>query len=75
MPTAGTYQLEILITRPFTNDLAAANSTPEQFLDNVSISGTPVPEPSTFALLGAGFLFLIGVGRSLGKRQACKPQK
>ncbi|MGA3185737.1 MAG: PEP-CTERM sorting domain-containing protein [Bryobacteraceae bacterium] len=60
MPTAGTYQLEILITRPFTNDLAAANSTPEQFLDNVSISGTPVPEPSTFALgtLGAAGLAL-----------------
>jgi hypothetical protein len=37
-------------------------------LDNVQITSTPVPEPSTILLSGPGFVGLLGFGREFTKR-------
>jgi len=49
VPTSATYQLQIMITRPYTNGIG---STPDQYLTDVSIVGSP--EPATFVLGGLG---------------------
>jgi hypothetical protein len=53
--TAGAHTFEILITRPFTS---ASSATPQEFIDNLSISSA-APEPGTFALAA---LALLGFG-------------
>jgi len=52
VPTDGSYDLQIEITRPFlggSSDLM----TPQQYLDNVHVTGSVIttPEPSSFSLL------------------------
>ena len=47
--TSGTYALQILMTRPFTNGIG---STPDQYLTDVSIASSP--EPASFLLGGLG---------------------
>ena len=46
--TSGTHQLEILITRPFLAD----STTPFQYLDNIAINSSAIPEPASL-MLGA----------------------
>jgi hypothetical protein len=56
VPTSGSYQLEILITRPYAGGLAY---TPDQYLADVAISSANSPEPSTLLLLSAGLAALL----------------
>jgi len=49
--SAGNYEIRIRITRPWITD----TSTPNQYIDNVTI----VPEPATMALLGMGGLITL----------------
>jgi hypothetical protein len=57
--TAGTHEIQFLITRPFTNGLG---STPEQYLDDLTLNGPSpsVPEPSTMLLGGFGAVVVLG---------------
>ena len=52
--TAGAHTFEILITRPF---LSEPGGTPDEYVDNLTLS--PVPEPSTLVLLGVGAISLV----------------
>ena len=45
--SAGAHMFEILITRPFGSGIPR---TPDQYVDNVSLSPTSTPEPSTAGL-------------------------
>jgi hypothetical protein len=54
--SAGAHTLEILVTRPFTND----NVTPDQFITNIAISAA---EPASLALLAVGLLSFATVRR------------
>jgi hypothetical protein len=65
--TAGTHQLEILITRPFETD----NTTPLQYVTD--ISATQVPEPSTWAMMLLGFAGLGYVGYRARSKGAALP--
>ena len=51
---AGTHTLTILVTRPFLR----SDSTPLQYIDNVVLTGSAIPEPKTAALLAVGLLAL-----------------
>jgi hypothetical protein len=51
--TAGAHTFEILITRPFTS---VGNQTPQEFVDNISISSSAAPEPGTFGLAALALL-------------------
>jgi hypothetical protein len=62
--TAGVHEVRIQITRPFIQ----SETSPLQYLDNVSL--TPVPEPSTFALIGLTTLGLVSYGWRRRKRAA-----
>jgi hypothetical protein len=60
--TAGTHEIQFLITRPFTSGLG---NSPEQYLDNLTLNGPSpsVPEPSSLALCGLGGLGLAALAR------------
>ncbi len=54
--TARAHTLEILITRPFTND-GALGVTPQEFITNIAITGAAaIPEPAGLSLLAGGLL-------------------
>jgi PEP-CTERM motif len=66
--TAGSQTIEIIITRPFTND----GYTPLQYVTNISASiegsASVVPEPSTWAMLLLGFAGLGYAGYRRSRR-------
>jgi hypothetical protein len=65
--TAGTHELEILITRPYTTDAI----TPLQYVTDISATQGTVPETSTWAMMLLGFACLGYVGyRARSKRAA-----
>jgi hypothetical protein len=51
--TSGPHDLEILVTRPFTNG-NALGTTPFEYITDVTL--TAVPEPASLTLLGTGLL-------------------
>jgi hypothetical protein len=53
--SAGVHQIEILVTRPYLTD---GYSTPNQYLTDISATLVPIPEPSTWAMMGLGFACL-----------------
>jgi hypothetical protein len=55
--TAGTYQIGIDMFRGYGTEYP---STPFQYLSDVQLSLTPVPEPSAMVICGAGILALAG---------------
>ena len=69
MITAGSHEFDIEIRRGYG---AGQGNTPYEFLGNIQLGVTPVPEPSTAALIGLGFgVFAIAVRR--GQREVRKP--
>ncbi len=58
--SAGQHTLEIDITR---QGLSASGLTPYQFVTDVFVDGSDVPEPSSLALMGSGVLALAGAAR------------
>jgi hypothetical protein len=58
--SAGTHTIETEITRRF---LSEVGTTPDQYVDNISLIATSTPEPSSFVLFGTGILGLAGVVR------------
>jgi hypothetical protein len=50
--SAGTHNLQVLITRTALNSSSPPNITPFQYIDDISVS--PVPEPGSVALLSVG---------------------
>ena len=49
---AGNHALAIRATRPYTS----SNDTPIQYIDDVVLTGSAVPEPSTFLLMAFGIV-------------------
>lgn len=58
--SAGTHQIAIDIRRGYGTEYP---NTPFEYLDNVNLSGTAVPEPSTACLLAMGGFFFIHTTR------------
>ena len=54
--TSGSHSFQVLVTRPFAN---GGNATPQQYVDNISLSTSATPEPATFGLAA---VTLIGLG-------------
>jgi hypothetical protein len=53
--TAGSHQIEFLITRHFVGNFPS--QTPNEYLDNLSVTpSVSTPEPATVTLLASGFL-------------------
>jgi hypothetical protein len=71
--TPGTHQIAIEMRRGYGIGI---NDTPYQFVDNVTLTGSAVPEPSTIAL-GAGglttLLFVARQNRTLALRESPPP--
>jgi hypothetical protein len=60
--SSGLFEIAIRVTRPWgtnASDLKPIR-TPFQYIDNVRLSGTAVPEPSAGTLLGLGLLLMAG---------------
>lgn len=53
--SAGSHELRILITRPFSQSAGLL----AQYVDNVVVQGAAVPAPATLALLGLGLVSLV----------------
>lgn len=49
--TSGSHEIRLLIMRPFFN---TTGQSPEQYLDNITLDASGVPEPSTPVLIGLG---------------------
>ncbi len=62
---AGDYEMSFLVTRSLQNEFGGLPGlpTPRQYLDNVRLSGTSVPEPGTWALLGGALFGLAALKR------------
>jgi hypothetical protein len=59
--TAASHGFAVQITRPY---LQGNGTTPDQYIDNITLNttATPTPEPSTLLSLATGLLGLMGMG-------------
>jgi len=68
MTTAGTHQIAIDMRRGYGTE---GSDTPYEYLDNIGLSVTPVPEPNAMLLFALGTLLVTPIMASAGRRRRC----